>query len=161
MTNFVADERARFTGTLKRHGTRFRENALTERWLLLVDLVRNDNGKPMAKSVWFRDGEWSRNMRVGHRYAFNARVTECLNRRLAPGVSGRINQGWRLSNPTKVTEVEIPHNPKRLNGKGIRTFTVRTKPRKTKSFKSRNSAVRLTRQNGGSTARGRMRQWTG
>lgn len=161
MTNFIKGERTRFIGTLARHGTRFRENALPERWLLLVDIVRNDTGTPMAKNVWFGDGEWSRNMRVGHRYAFDARVTQCLNRRQAPGVSGRINQGWRLSNPTKVTEVEIPHKPKQLNEQGIRTFTVRAKPRKRKSVKSRNSAVRLTRQNGGSTARGRMRQWTG
>ena len=161
MTNFVEGERDRFSGTLKRHRTRFKENALQERWLLLVDVVNNDTGKPIAKNVWFRDGEWSRNMKVGHRYAFDARLTQSLNRRLAPGVSGRINHGWRLSNPTKVTEVDIPHKPKQLSGKGIRTFTVRARSRKRKSFKSRNSTVRLTLQNGGSTVRGRMRQWTG
>ena len=31
MANFVEGERARFSGTLKRHGTRFKENALPER----------------------------------------------------------------------------------------------------------------------------------
>lgn len=161
MTNFVAGERTRFTGTLKRHGTRFRENALPERWLLLVDVVRSDTGKPIAKNIWFRDGKWSRNMKAGQRYAFMARVSQCLSRRQAPGVSGRINQEWRLANPTRVTDVEIPLKSKRLNGKETRTFTVRAKPRRRKPFKSRNIAVRLTGASGGGPIPGRMRQWTG
>ena len=129
MPAFVTGARTEFIGTLERHGIRLKRNSPAERWLLLVDVVRKDNGQSIAKRVWLRDGRWSRNMKTGHRYCFHARMERCRNSRLAPGISGRVNQGWRIANPNKVSEVEIAQQAKNLDGKEILTFNVRFKQR--------------------------------
>ena len=127
---FVAGARIEFAGTVERHGTRRRENSLEERWLLLTDVDRTDTGQVVAKRVWFRDGKWSRDMRMGHRYAFHARMQHCPDNLESPGISGRINQKWRIANPNKVREVETSQKTKRLDGEDIITFKVHTKRHK-------------------------------
>ena len=67
---------------------------------------------------------------MGHRYAFYARMQQCPDNRGAPGISGRINQKWRIANPNKVREVETSQKTKRLDGEEIITFKVHTKRHK-------------------------------
>lgn len=127
---FVAGVRIEFAGTVERHGTRRRENSLEERWLLLTDVYRTDTGQIVAKRIWFRDGKWSGDMRMGHRYAFHARMQQCPDYQEAPGISGRINQKWRIANPNKVREVETPQKTKRFDGEDVITFKVHNKRHK-------------------------------
>ena len=137
---FVSGARTEFAGTMERHGTRRRQNSLEERWLLLTDVNRTDTGQVIARRVWFRDGKWSRDMRMGHRYAFHARMEQCPDNRESPGISGRINQKWRIANPNKVREVETSQKTKRLDGEETITFKVYTKRHK-KAERKRERAI--------------------
>lgn len=142
MSAFVAGTRTEFVGTLKQHGTRLKANAIAERWLLLVDVAKSDTGQGIAKRLWLRDGEWSRNMNPGHRYAFYARMQRCNNIRQAPGISGRINQGWRIANPNNVREVAVPQKTKHVGGKETRTFKVQVR----RSNKTARKSGRVNRE---------------
>ena len=130
MTSFSAGARTKFACTVKQHGTRLKQNFLAERWILLTNVVRHDTGQLVAKSIWLREGGWSRNMKTGHHYTFHARTEPCRSNRLEPGISGRINQEWRIVNPNKVSEVDMLPKAKRLDGKEILTFKVQAKQRK-------------------------------
>ncbi len=134
-TEAAAGRRTQFFGTLKRHGTRLKQNGLQERWLLLIDLIAADSGKTLAKHAWFRDGKWSRNMKTGHRYSFCARVERCLGNQKAPNVSGQIDEGHRLANPNKVLEVAIPAKQKNVESSETGTFKVYHKRAKTPGSK--------------------------
>lgn len=136
MTGFVEGERTEFAGTLRQHRARLKQNFLAERWLLLVDVVKSDTRQLVAKGVWLRDGEWSRNMKTGQRYVFHARMQKCRSNRQASAISGRINDEWRISNPTKVKEVAAPQRAKVLYGDEILTFKVQAKRRKGAGRKS-------------------------
>ena len=136
MASFISGTRTAFAGTVKQHGTRLKQRFLAERWILMVDVVRSDTEQLIAKRVWLRDGEWSKNMKIGHRYVFHARMLKCHSNQQAPGISGRINAEWRIANPTKVREVSAPQKAKVLAGEEILTFKVQAKRRKGAGRKS-------------------------
>ena len=163
MIRFVAGERTEFVGTLKQHRTWYKANMLAERWLLLVDVVRSDTEQLIAKQVWLREGKWSRNMKKGHRYSFSARVQPCRDIQDAPGISGRIDQEWRISNPSKVREREMSPIATALDGAENATIKFHGKSRKKPRRSGKRSAAQLFDDNprATSTGRGRVKQWTG
>ena len=161
MTKFIAGVRNEFAGTLRQHGTRLKQNLLAERWILLVDVVRSDTGESIAKRIWFRDGAWSRDMNKGHRYAFHARTEPCRSEQYEPGMSGRINQEWRIVNPNKVREVAISQKTKTLDWEETHASKVHSKRRNKPRRKGRSNTILSIFDNRRETGPGRARHWTG
>lgn len=105
----LEDLRARFTGTLKRYGTKIGWQGRVEDTILLVD-VKDHHGVVVADHLWFNltQGFEELELKPGDVVKFDARMRSYLK-----GYKGNrededlppVERDYRLSNPTKFEKI--------------------------------------------------------
>ena len=96
--------RSRFTATVEQFGTKSSFKGKPLKTILLIDVYYINNEK-VADHLWMTCGKWSKNIKVGDKIAFDARVSEYIKgyKGYRDDVYGKpITKDYRLERPTKV-----------------------------------------------------------
>ena len=103
----MVEERAQFTGTFERFGTKRGWRGQIESTILLVN-IKDENGRIVEKFAWFNVGKRFKALilRKGYVVSFSAKVEKCLRENYDSYTEDcKKSSFYKLVNPTKIAVI--------------------------------------------------------